>query len=304
MVLALVCNLPLEARAQVKPAGQVEVLPGGLWLTRVYDANSRDSIDTQCGSLDYHKKLFSQIQRQVAYYNSPDGTNKFLKQVGVAVYSPRVPFPSTTDKAHCKERNGLGPSDINIVKFSDAYQFEGALSHEMGHAYHNWTLCFTGTPYKHGQYGPIFSEFFERQLTLNGSTWSKDGKPWRQPWAPAAGRDENKQEQFANVFRYFLGTDATRGKSGPGTRDPVVPGFKDPAANQHWGKQLRLLPELTGYWDSYGVQNRTLSWEGGADGYWQFKNAAGQTMIHKNYYEWYEVVGGRWQRVSPRYNVD
>jgi hypothetical protein len=304
LAMALLFALPLDAQAQVRPNGQVTVMPGGLWLTRVYDANSKVSIDAQCGSLDYYKQLFAQIQRQVSYYNSPDGTNKFFKRVGVTVYAPGVPFPSSTDEAHCQERNGLGDSNIDIVKFPDVYKFEGALSHEMGHAYHNWTLCFTGTTPRYGSYGAIFTPFFERQISENGSTWSATGKPWYQPWGPGKGRDENKLEQFANVFRYFMGADVTRGQSGPGTKDPVVPGFKDPAKNPHWGKQLRLLPELTGYWNSYGIQNGTLSWQDGADGYWQFKNAAGQLMVQKNYYEWYEVVAGRWQRVSPRYTVN
>jgi hypothetical protein len=277
--------------------GHVVILRSGAWLFRIYDSSNRASIDDQCGSVAYFEDLAGQMQKQLKYYNSPDGTNKFFKRVAIGVWAPNTGFPSTTDEAHCSDRNGIGDSDINVRKFADKYQFEGALSHEMGHAYVNWTRCFADD-----RFASAFAELFERQVSGNGSRWSATGKPWSKPWEPSPGRDENKDEQFANTFRYFLGADATRGKSGP-PKDLVVPGFNDPAKNLHWGKQLKLLPELTGYWESHGLQS-DLTWQGGTNGYWQFKNSAGTWMKQQDYYDWYEWRDRQWVRVYPRYHVE
>jgi hypothetical protein len=259
----------------------------------------------------------------VSYYNSNDGTNKFLKHVRLSIYSPPVAFPSSTDLAHTTPL-GNGNSDVAIRKFPDTllingkaelYKFEGAFAHEMGHAYHNWTRCFD-----YPSFGNTFTEFFQIQVSKNGSTpKTRPGQPpWINTWGdPSKGRNEDEREQFANTFRFFLGSDITRGQGGPppsipGLRVPAdprwaqegtVPGFKSPADNLQWGKQLRLLPELTGYWMTYGLMGFDLSWQGGADGYWQFLNGAGTWMKLQNYYEWYEWKDRRWNRVSPRYSV-
>lgn len=283
----------------VSPVTVSTTLPGGIVLNRIYDGNSTVPVDVQCGSISYISSLTNQIKNQISYYNSSDGTNKFFDKIILNVYSPLVDFPSSKDLADTTPTgtsSDPGTSTINIQKYATGnptpdYRFEGALSHEMGHAYHNWTRCFDSNR----PYGAYFSAWWERQVSTNHTEYSDTGYPWYNP--PRA--NENQYEQFANAFRYFFGCDSTRGQSGTST-DPVQPGFEDPAAHPDWGTQMKLLPETTAYWDTYGLLNGSLSWQPGQ--YWQFQNASGTWMAQTNYDTWYQWDGSNWNQVYPVYN--
>lgn len=281
-----------------------DVLKAGTVLVRHYD--DAFDLDRQCcGALSYYQAVEDQILHgALSYYG-----RKFTEKVEINVYAPLLEgtpaWPAGFGGADCADLGG-GRSRIRIRWFDPAafggYKLPAALSHEIGHAYHNWTRCFHGTPY-----AGTFGVFFERLVSSDGSAFDPSRKPWIEPWGPGS-RTEDKFEQFANAFRCFFGVLATRGVSGSGTTDPVVPGFKDPAAHPEWGAMLRLLPELTAYWDAYGLRDGTLRWEGGADGAWVFQNAAGDWIRQSDYYAWqrwgwsWAAWANAWNAFYPTYN--
>jgi hypothetical protein len=277
--------------------------PSGLKLVRHYDSHEVGSysIDTQCGTVSYYSAMVDQlIYQSLEYYNKPDGKNKFLEKVELHVYSFFIPnMPNSTAQAYCID---LGNYRSRIdIRFYDtpsfgSYKMLAAVSHEMGHAYHNWIRCFS-----HANINGEFSQFWEKQVSSNHTVWNPNMKPWDQPWGTGS-RDEDKFEQFANAFRYFKGVLATRGVSGAGTTDPVVPGFEDPAAHAEWGKQLKILPETCAFWETYGLKPASLVWYGGTTGYWQFQQSDGTWIAQTDYNTWFKWQNNAWVQYWPTYN--
>lgn len=138
-------------------------------------------------------------------------------------------------------------------------------------------------------------DFWSRQVTANSSNPS--GIPYNTSVAPW-NTGNHPSESFAETYRYFLGSNATRSVS----QTPAT-GINNPASNPHWKKQLQLMPELTGYWDSYGLLDN-LSWQGDAtSGYWQFRNNSSEWIAQTGPYSWFKWNGSSWVNFNPTYSV-
>lgn len=279
-----------------------DVLTRGTVLVRHYDSDY--DLDRQCcGPLSYYQAVEDQMASgALLYYDRASGRNKFFEKVELNIYAPLLQgtpaWPSGFGGADCLNL-GNGQSRVRITWFdpasSGSYKLPAAISHEFGHAFHNWTRCFEGTAY-----AAQFSAFFERLVSSNHTTFSATAKPWDQPLG-AGSRDEDRFEQFANAWRYFFGVLCTRGVSGQ-EPEKVLPGFEDPAAHPEWGKQLRTLPELTAFWDRYGLKEPSLSWQGGADGFWQFQRSDGTYIAQTDFNTWFRWDGTLWAQFWPSYD--
>lgn len=282
---------------------QATKLPSGLTLVRVCPDGK--PLDARCGTVAYWAELIRQIgvAPVARYFNSPDGSgfNKFLSKVTVWVYDPEMTLSREKEigaEAYCEDM-GNGYSVVTLKYFKAAghtlYRGEGALSHELGHAWHNFARCFSATVF-----GNDFRMLWGKEASLN-NTVPGSQFPWNQ--------GQSIHEEFANAFRYFGGSDNTRGVSGPGTTDPVVNGFKDPASRKDWLALLEMLPETQGFVEAYGYVPGTLSWSRG-------ENGGGGLIFQVHGYVWvcqtapyrwfrwvYESGGWKWQPWSPAYKV-
>lgn len=282
--------------------------PNGLNVYRHYDSAQSSNVDTQCGDLTLWLSYCNQLAHDsFEYYNQIDGTNKFFRCVNIHVYSTSLPFPNAqTALALTYSRGTTGQlpayhSDITIQYFDpkvNAYRFPAALSHEMGHAFHNWVGLY-GADNTGEQEVDIC---WERMISINQKqyTGNETHLPWTldKPW-----------EQFANTFRCIFGTyldpGHTRGSSGPGTPDPVIAGFNDPKAEASWKKAIQLLPETCAMIKNYGVASGTMAWK---DAYWYFQTKQGVWVYQDDYYSWYQWAWNlskfswEWQKFSPTYN--
>lgn len=276
-------------------AQQVNTLNAGLTLVRHYDPDY--DLEQQCGSLSYYQALEDQLlYGPLSYFNQSDGNNKFMLRFQLHVFHGGMQLPIPPHPAYCFEPVGdSGTSEIHIRYLADQYAFPAAISHEVGHAHHNWCKVFSMAGLS-----AEFSRFWEQQVAVNGTRYDPTVYPWKQ----ANGQVETPYEQYANAYRFFQGTLSTRGSSGSGSPDPVLPGFRDPAANPHWGKQLKILPELAAFVASHGIMANTLSWQGGEYGYWQFRRQDGVWVAQTDYYVWYEWKNSSWSRYYPAYVRD
>lgn len=276
-------------------------LYNGLTLNRFYD-DLKGSVDTQCRSLSWWNQVFKEMEFGLEYYWFGTSHKFFSKLKGVNIYSLEVSFPNPEiAEAYCYDR-GNCTSEIFMKNFKEENRVKGAISHEMGHAYHNWCEVFS-----HASVFAEFSPFWERQFSANDSTFNADAKPWDDPWNCNC-RDENVLEQFANAWRCYFGTNSERGSSGAGTDDPVVPGFEDPKLNQQWCTMMKLLPETCAMIKSYGIRKGSLQWPYGTYGGFVFttNELIPRTVCHwfdnSNMAVWYEVKNNAWVRWYPSYN--
>jgi hypothetical protein len=288
--------------------------PSGLSVIRHFDDARPESADEQCGSVALWQGYVDQLAHDShEYYTLPDGTNKYFKAVEINAYSRFMPFPNAQLALALTYSLGAGKSRVDIQYFdpaADAYRFPAALSHEMGHAYHNWCGMY-------GNDGAGLEEVarcWERLVSSNHSTYP--GHETAQPWPHDA-----PWEQWANAFRVLFGTyqapGNTRGSSAPntandGTRDRCQPGFENPSDHLEWKRMMQFAPELCGFIRSYGVQPGTIDWRGW---YFIFKTAkdwAGLKAGTWVYQDWYYSVAGRtdgwhhwdgsaWQQFHPSY---
>lgn len=275
-------------------------LYNGLILNRFYD-DLGGSVDVQCRSLTWWNQVFKEMESGLEYYWF-GSSHKFFSKVKINIYSPDVEFPDKSyAEAYCHDR-GNCTSEIFMINFKEESKVKGAISHEMGHAYHNWCEVFS-----HSVISAEFSPFWERQFSANDSTFHPDMKPWDDPWGCSC-RDENALEQFANAWRCYFGTNSERGSSGAGTDDPVVPGFEDPKSNQQWCTMMKLLPETCAMIKNYGIKPGSLMWPYGTYGGFVFTTTKypTKTVCHwfdnNNMAVWYEVINGAWVRWYPSYN--
>lgn len=273
--------------------------------TRLFLHSSSDSPypkEQQVGAVSYYQAVEDHLWTDFAeYYSRADGTHKFFEKVQLHVYGEERYFPYRAGRATAYALGtGGGRTEIHIVYMSpsqripnNAYGYPAALSHEFGHAWDNWA---GGTAH------PVFRDFWSRQVAPGAAVYQSgvaytDDSVW--------GRD-SPWEQFANAYRYHGGVHSTRGHSNwldpvsGQVTDGVIRGFEDPAAHPEWKKLLQMLPELTAYWQTYGVQG-SLEWDRPWGAY-KFMNGAGRWVMQVGYYEWYEHDGTRWQRIHPTYS--
>lgn len=281
---------------------QLNTVLGGLRLVRVYD-DSHGPMDSQCGSLEQWNTWLTELTKGLEYYWF-GSAHKMLDKAQIFCYGSWVPFKYHAAlpgvEAYVENVGNYGSNMhikyFNAVPGSDPYKWDGALSHEMGHVHHNWVRCFSGP------FATEFSKFWQKQISVNGTLFNKDLAPWRK----VNGGVEYPNEQYANAYRCFFGLPSTRGISGPGTKDPVLEGFKDPKLNQAWCTQMKLLPETAAMVEAYGIKPDTLSWQWGDLGGFQFQSADGNWYAHyfnnSNLAQWFVWRNGAWQRSYPTYN--
>lgn len=279
---------------------QTTVLSSKLTLVRHFGVN--ETADQHCGTIARQEQRVNQIGVGLEYYKFGD-THKFFEKITVHLYSLSVGIPDKSiGGAYCYDLGGR--SEIHIPNYDgggyDPYTMDAYLSHEIGHAFHNWTRCF------YDKIGPEFVAFWERGISENNSTFNATLYPWK----TAAGGLQRPEEMFANAFRCFLGAALTRGVSGPGSKDPVTPGFRDPKLNQGWCTQMKLLPETAAMVQAYGIKAGTLTWPWGDMGGWRFQlpsNAQYPNLWVAHWYEnnnmaaWYFWNGSAWLRWYPSY---
>lgn len=285
----------------------------GTKLNRIYDNSyypGSGSCDTQCGSLALWGQYLQELMTDShEYYNQPDGTNKFFRCVTINCYSRFLPFPNqqlALALTYSRGDHGQLPafnSQIDIQYFDptvDPYRFPAALSHEVGHAYHNWAGL-----YGNDQASPEIAKMWEKMCSSNHTTYDPNNGPWKVP----DGRTEGPWEQFANDYRYFFGTinspGNTRSSSGSNSRDPVITGFEDPANHLDWKKMMQFLPELCSMVKSYGIIPGSISWN---NWYYQFQIGSGQWVYMDYYYTytgrgdgWHYWNGSTWVQWAPSY---
>lgn len=287
---------------------QTDVLPYGTTLVRHYGSD----LVAECGELDFYHKLMNELaDSPIAYYSYTSGgvwRNKFFEKVTIHVYGgTEVGSGPWGPGSFCGDY-GSGTSQIHTdfieYRSGNIYRYPAMFSHEFGHAYHNWCQVYSDPVLKR-----VWVPFWERQVSLTHVTFNPDAYPWDQPWGPGS-RDEDRFEQFANAWRYAFGFNGslglasgqgTRGSSGPGTPDNVVPGFEDPGDHPEWIKQLRLLPELAAYIQAHGITSALL-WIGGEDGHWHFRNRLGETIRQYDFYDWRRLEGAAFAPIYPNYN--
>jgi hypothetical protein len=257
--------------------------------------------DQECGRVVFYSRFVLELtQGSLEHYDQPDGTNKFLSSVTLHVYGPDVPYPEHVanflgdalswgfaafvagpDKSEIHIRYmGLDPRNL-------MYRYPASISHEFGHAYHNWCGW-----YQDATWGEEFKKFFARQFCPSGTY--PDG------WSV--------YEAFANAWRCLKGSKVTRGVSGTANQgsDLTPPEIVDPAGAP-WRKQFDILPETCAYTATFGIEPGTLEWRGDATGWWQFKNKQGRFVAHVSYNTWYQWVWSWrswkyvWERFEPTY---
>lgn len=291
-------------------------LSGGALLTRHFDP-TYGSADAQCGSLAQWRSWLDQLAGSLGYYRRADGSHLLLEKLELHSYSCArmasgawvVPQPDAQMAEALTYPLGAGRSRI-VQRYYDAesfggYKFPAALSHEAGHAFHNWCGFYCDSRAS----GPLqeVARAWEKMISQNHTSFAPGVAPW--------DRDPG-QEQFANAFRVLFGTyqapGNTRGSSGNAI-DPVLPGFVDPAQHLEWGQAFQLMPELCAFIEAYGARANSLQWGGGR---WQLvttvngPDCPAGTEVYQNYYYtqtgradgWFKKVNGAWQRFSPRYN--
>jgi hypothetical protein len=276
-----------------------------LTLVRHFDETKGESAEKHCGPLVDWSRWIAEIGAGLEYYKFGD-THKFFEKVVVHCYSLSVGLPDPNiGGAYCVDL-GTGRSVIHIPYFNgggyDPYVMDAYLSHELGHAFHNWTRCFAD------KFGKEFVPFWDRQISENNSTFDATKSPWKTP----TGGIQYANEMFANAFRCYFGARLTRGVSGPGSKDPVTPGFRDPALNQGWCTQMKLLPETAAMIEAYGIKAGTLAWPWGDTGGWRFQLPSSGTPFpnlwvshwfdNSNMAQWLFWNGSAWLCWYPTYN--
>lgn len=275
-----------------------QVLASGLTLHRWYKVN----VDSECRSLAYWNETDAGLRTsKFAKWYQVGNYNKFFSKVTVHVYGDQVPVPYAANgaQAYCYDR-GQGRSEIHIRNFSNTYQLEGALSHELGHAQHNYAECFGSSPF-----GLEFYAIWCRLVSKNGTVFN----PEQAPWKKQDGGVENGYEQFANFARCYSGTPATRGVSGNNT-DPVLEGFHDPKQKPQLEDLFIRLPEATAMIATYGFKPGSLAYNADSNFLW-WQTAAGVYVGQTAPNEWWQWgwswTTWRWDWVrfpagEPRYN--
>jgi hypothetical protein len=275
-------------------------LPYGATLVFHFD-DSYPQIE-QVGTLDYYQAIVNQLVYQSLEYYSQGAVNLFLKHVTLHVYADFIPYvdaPGGTDALTAgfwTYDDGAGNSHINahwldVNQASNAYRFPASLSHEFGHAYHNW-CGWRRDP----NWGAVIAAFWTSEVVGNQSF-------------PAGW---NLFEAWANAYRCLKGVACTRGISGPtlnGGTDPCPAPMQDPNNHPEWRKQFDLLPELCGYMARYGCTTGSLAWSGGTNGSWTFTDLAGNnvalTRLGNGWEKWgwsWWPFGWGWQAFDPQYD--
>jgi hypothetical protein len=279
---------------------KTDMLPGGVKLNRVHGDD--ESAGKACGALELWRQIVAEISTDsFGYYSPGDGTNKFLKHIEIFCYSKAVPYPDANIGGQVTYALGNANSKITLP-FTDPnqYWFKAALSHEFGHAYHNWVRMFEG-----GIYSDV-RRWWNHEITINKVTYDPNVFPWKQ----SNGGVQIDYEQFANSFRALFGTIGTRGVTT--TKGEIVPiGFNDTNAIPELKRKFLLLPELCAMIASYGgINPNTLQWASGPIGGFMFQIPSGHWIWQQDYNVWaYNIknILGQWNgwtQFPPVYNRD
>jgi hypothetical protein len=275
---------------------QTFVLPYGAKLVFHYDDSYPQ--EQQVGTLDYYQAIINQLVYQsLEYYNQPDGTNKFLNHVTLHIWADQIPYDKSPDNLPYEQtfwtfNDDNGNSHIYAhwldPNQGNGYRFPASISHEFGHAYHNWA----GWP---------------ADMRANPTGW---GAEIHRVWKNAVigtgvfPQGWNEYEAWANAYRCLKGVQTTRGISGPtlnGGSDPVPAQMQDPLNHPEWLKWFNLIPELCGFGGTFGIKTGTLQWCGDQNGYWLFQNSLGQWHAQTDYDTWFYWTGANWVQYSPIY---
>lgn len=259
----------------------------GLTLTRHYDPAGA-SVAQQCGEWSWYIDLAAQLAKSFAYYDQLDGSNKFLRSMGLHIYAQNLPYPDAPGAVggeygqgfYCTNDGGL-TSHISARYLADdlGYRYPASLIHEFGHAHHYWS----GWPQSQ-TWGREIADFLTKQF--QGTNLPK---AWPAGW--------NLYEAYANNFRCLFDP--------KGHDKPDAPAGIEPATNHpEWLKMMALLPELCAFLTTYGIVPGSLSWQW--DNGFQFKRANdGVQIAHwydpNNYDMWFQLIEGGWSRYQPNY---
>lgn len=251
-------------------------LQKGTRLHFKYDTS--ENRDQVCGTVSYYQAIEDQLLYQaLEYYTTSAYSNKFFTKVDFYIYSPMAPIQYPEHGAYTFDM-GSGKSEVHSKFYPnppyDGYIMPAFTSHEFGHAYHNWTECFS---------------------TL-GHAWTPFFKQLFKPSDPNSLT--NVVEQFANTYRVLLGTQSTRGVAGPNTREPLEPGIENPNDHPDWKKMFQIMPETCAMMKTYGVKVNTLSWNGWC---FMFQLGSGHWVYQDDYYSWNFWDGYKWVKWYPTY---
>jgi hypothetical protein len=266
---------------------------GSVTLHRIH--LNTENPEVACGKLS----LWNQIVREIStgsyeYYSPGDGTNKFLKHITIECYSKAVPYPDANIGGQVTYALGNGNSKITCP-FSDPnqYWFKAAMSHEFGHAYHNWIRMLEG-----GVYTDV-KRWWDHEITIDKVSFDPNKYPWRQP----DGSLQRSEEQFANSFRILFGTVGTRGNL-----ELVPQGMCVTTLVQDLPKKFQRLPELCAMISNYGgIKPGTLKWVNGG---FMFQIPSGHWIWQQDYNIWQSNVQNvfgqwsGWKQFFPTYTRD
>ena len=225
----------------------------------------------------------------IGYSDKPDLTNKFLKHVEVHCYSKSLPYPDAQYGGQVTYDLGNGNSKITLP-FSDptGYYFKAALSHEFGHAYHNWTRFLTEPKLKDVR------RWWDWEISTNNSLY--DEKALTYPWIQPDGTIQRDYEQFANSYRILFGTTNTRGNI-----ELIPQGMESTLTIPELKRKFQLLPELCAMAANYnGINNCTLQWDNG----FVFQIPSGHWIWQSDYFTWAYHDGSKWVSFVPTYTRD
>lgn len=272
---------------------------GGVKLNRIYAPG--ENPENSCGKLSLWDQIVLEIANNSVSYYWPQGygigLNKFLRHIEVNCYSQGVTYPDESIGGQVTYALGNANSRITLP-FTDPnqYWFKAALSHEFGHAYHNWIRMFEG-----GVYSDV-RRWWNHEITIDKISFDPNVYPWKQ-----ANGVQNDVEQFANSFRILFGTAGTKGASTT-NGEIVAPGFNDTNFISDLRRKFLLLPELCAMIATYGgIVPGTLQWAGGG---FMFQIPSGYWIWQQDYNVWAynskNLLGQwyGWKQFYPTYNRD
>lgn len=177
------------------------------WGTTLVQHYADNESPDKAGSVSFYQALEDQLRDQSMEYYDYGGKNKFFTKVTLNVYSKAAdvdnPYP---DHGAVTVNIGDGTSIIysrfwDPADGYDSYSMPAIISHEFGHAYHNWCRLYYVQPIMQ-----VWSPYFENLITNPDVRYQDGVSPW--------GHDQKPWERFADAFRALKGVYCTRGVSG------------------------------------------------------------------------------------------
>ena len=268
---------------------KTDTLVGGVKLFRHY--LSTENCSASCGSISFWNGIVTEIKTgSIEYYNNVvDGSNKFLKHIEIHCYSKSIPYPDAQYGGQVTYDLGNGNSRITCP-FSDPTNswLKSAMSHEFGHAYHNW-LRFLNHPLL-----TDVRRWWDHEITIVNSVYSEPVTQF--PWLQPDTTIQRDYEQFANSFRILFGTIGTRGDL-----ELVPAGMMSTLAIPDLKRKFQLLPELCAMAMNYGgIIANTLQWDRG----FIFQLPGGCWIWQSDYNAWSWHDGSKWNSFLASYTRD